>query len=70
MNSNISSRMTQVSFFYSLILSLILCQGQTFHFIICEYLVNDERQSKHYECHQIGSQAFAIEWRYSECCAS
>ena len=44
-------------------------QGQVLAFyLICEYLVSDERWSKHYHCNQTGSHVFAIEWRHCECC--
>ena len=30
--------------------------------LFCEYLVNGERWSKHFYCHQIGRHAFTIKW--------
>ena len=45
-------------------------QGQNLVIYFSEYLADGERYTKHYYCHEIGSQASAIERRQCECCAS
>ena len=65
MESNISSRMEQVSFFSSLILTFIFKVKLLAFYLIWKYLVNGE--SKHCYSHQIGSHVFAIEWHNCEC---
>ena len=62
----ISSRMAQVPFFYSLTLTIIFKVKPLAFSLFYEYLVNGERCSKDFYCHQIGSHAFAIGWCHCE----
>ena len=57
MDSDISSRIAQAPFFWSLTSSFFLKVTVLAFFIFCEYLANGERYSKPYYCHQIGSQS-------------
>ena len=64
MDSNISSRMTYISFFppwpsFSM--------SNFWYFI---WFANGDRLSKHYYCHLIGSHVFTIQWHHCKCCIS
>ena len=66
MDSNNSSRMEQVSFFYSL---TFIFKAKTFGILLFFRISRKWREiEKHYYCHHIGSQIFAMEWRYCKCC--
>ena len=65
MELNISSLIAQVLFF-SLTLTFIFKIKLLAFYLICEYLVNSERESEHYYCHQIESHEFAIRRRRRE----
>ena len=59
MDSNNSSPTAQVPFIYSLTLASIVKFEVLEFFFVFEYLVNGERYSKNYYCHQIRSRVFA-----------